>query len=132
MVRRFGTFDIRRSIFWFQEKSKLILTKIKLLKIVVNETSHCFSLSGFGTSCSYQPNSTPNTRPINLYSTDPWHHNGWSAAIRLYFHSTLLHSKFNLVKPNVLHVWIFVPCVPDSGNYMLGNNNTFMLFPFVR
>lgn len=88
--------------------------------------------SGSRTSSPNKSNSTSNSRSICLYSTNPWNNNGRSFTLRLYFHTIIFHFKFNLVKSNVLHVWLFIPCLFNFSHHMLWNNNTFMLFPSVR
>lgn len=87
--------------------------------------------TGFGASGSNKSNSTPNTRSINLYTTNTRHYYGRCLTVRLHFHSTILYSKFNLVKSNVLHVRFLIPGFPYPGDNMLGNNRFTMLFPFV-
>lgn len=95
-------FGFRKRVSWiFNELNRTKFWKKNLMTIFV-------LWKGTWTSSPYEPDSTSNSWAIDLHTTNTRHHNGRCSAIRLHFHSIVLHSQLDLVESNVLHVRIFV------------------------
>lgn len=103
VVWSFVTADFCGSLFWIQKNRNF-------------------------SSCEDKSNSQTNSRTINLHATNSWHNYGWSFTIWLYFHPAFFYSKQYLGQSSVLYVRISVSCFRYFGNYLLGDDDSSLLF----
>lgn len=91
-----------------------------------------FTFSGPGASRSNESNTSPDTRSINLHTTNSRHRYGRRSAIWLHLHPVVLHSELTVVQSDVLYVWIPLSGVSHTDHNLFGDNNLAVLFPFMR
>lgn len=109
---------------------KLIFVVIISLRNQINILSQ-FYLAGIRTSGPNKSDTTSDPRPNNLHPAIARNNNGRSAALRLHLYSTVFHLEFVVVFTNVLYVRVPILSFHYSCNYLLWDDNTSLLFPFM-